>query len=58
MKGHSGSVLDHLSRLMETIVRSFPVEDLHLKQRQEGQIIDLGPIHLMKPLCPLDHVGP
>ena len=36
----------------------FPVKDPHLKQRQEGRIVDLGPIHLLKPLCPSNHMGP
>ena len=51
-------MLHGLGRLVHMIVGSFPVEDPHLKQRQEGQIIDLHPIHLSKPLCPSDHMGP
>ena len=58
MECHSGSVLDRLSRLMKTIIGSLPIENPHPEQRQESWIIDLRPIHLLKPLCPLDHVGP
>ena len=43
---------------METIVRSLPIQDPHLEQRQEGQIIDPCPIHLLKPFSSLDHMGP
>ena len=58
MEHHSSSVPDHLGCLMEMIVGSFPVKDPHLEQRQEGQIIDLHPIHLLKPFSSSDHMGP
>ena len=58
MKSHSGTMLDCLSHLMHTIIGSLPVEDPHPKKRQEGRIIDLGMVHLLKPLCPSDHMGP
>ena len=58
MEGHSGPESNSLGCLMKSIVGSLPVEDPHPNQRQEGRIVDLGPIHLMKPLCPSDHVGP
>ena len=51
-------MLDHLCCLVHLIIGSFPVEDPHLKQRQEGRIIDLHLIHLLKPLRPSDHIGP
>ena len=44
--------------MVHSIIGSFPVEDPHPKQRQEGQIIDLHLIHLSKPLRPSDHMGP
>ena len=58
MEHHSSPVPDHLSHLVETIVGSLPIQDPHLKQRQEGRIIDFCLIHLLKPLSPLDHVCP
>ena len=50
-------MLNGLSGLVKTIVGSFPVEDPHLKERQESWIIDLSPVHLLEPLSPLDHMG-
>ena len=58
MECHSGSMPDHLSCLVETIVGSLPVKDPHLKKRQESWIVDLCPIHLLKPLHSSDHMGP
>ena len=49
---------DRLSHLVKTIVGSLPVKNPHSKQRQEGRIVDLRPIHLSKPLNPPDHMGP
>ena len=40
------------------IVGSFPIQNPHLEQRQKGWIIDLGPIHHLKPLSFSDHVDP
>ena len=51
-------MMNCLSRLVKMIIWSLPVEDPHPEQRQEGQIVDFGPIHLMKPLRPSDHMGP
>ena len=51
-------MLDRLCCLVHSIIGSFPVEDPHLKQRQEGWIIDLRLIHLSNPLRPSDHMGP
>ena len=53
---HSGSMPDCLCRLVKTIVGSLPIQDPHLKQRQEGQIVNLRLIHLLKPFSPSDHV--
>ena len=47
-----------LGRLVKLVVGSFPVQNPHPEQRQEDRIIDLGPIHLMKPFGPVDNVGP
>ena len=49
---------DCLSHLVETIVGSFPVENSHLKQRQQGRIINLPPVDHTKPFGSLDHMGP
>ena len=43
---------------MEIIVRTHPVEDPHMEQVNQDQIINLRLVHLSKPLCSLDHVGP
>ena len=47
-----------LSGLVHTVVRGFPVDNPHLKKRQEDWIVNLGSVHLSKPFCPSDHVGP
>ena len=49
---------DRLCHLVETIVGSFPIKDPHPKKRQQGQIVDLGPINHSKPFCSMDHVCP
>ena len=49
---------DRLRGLVETIVGSLPVEDPHVQQRQQRQIINLHPIEHTEPLSPVDHVGP
>ena len=40
------------------IVGSFPIQDPHPEKRQQGWIVDFGPIHHLKPLSSPDHVGP
>ena len=47
-----------LGCLMEPIIRPCPVEDPHLQEIQEDQIIDTTPIYVLKPLRPSDHVRP
>ena len=49
---------DCLRGLVETIIRSLPVEDPHAQQRQQRSIIDLCPIDHTKPFSPMDHMGP
>ena len=49
---------DCLSHLVETFIGSLPVQDSHLKQWQERQIIDLCPIHHSKPFSSTDHMCP
>ena len=49
---------DRLCSLMKMIVWSLPVKDPHAQQRQQRQIVDLCPIHHMKPFSPADHMGP
>ena len=49
---------DHLRSLVETIIGSFPVEDPHAQQRQQGQVVNLCLIDHMEPFSPTDHVGP
>ena len=51
-------MLNGLGSLMKAVVRSFPIQDFHSKKRQKGWIVDLRMIHVSKPLCPLDHMGP
>ena len=58
MKCDSGSMSNRLSRLVETIIGSFPVQNSHPEQRQEGWIINLCTVHHSEPFSPLDHVGP
>ena len=43
---------------MKVIVGTSPVEDSHMEQVQENQIVDTSPIYSSKPFNPLDHVGP
>ena len=51
-------MLHGLGSLVHTVIGSFPVKDPHSKERQESWIIDLGLVHLLEPLCPLNHMGP
>ena len=55
---HSGRVLYGLGSLMKMVIRSLPIKDPHLKERQESWIINLGLVHLLEPFSPLDHMGP
>ena len=55
---NGGSMPDCLSRLVETIVGSLPVEDPHAQQRQQGGVINLCLIDYTEPFSPSDHVGP
>ena len=48
---------DRLSRLVKTIVGSFPIKNPHPEKRQQRQIIDLPTIYHTKPFSP-DHVSP
>ena len=57
-KCDSSPVSDCLSHLMEMIVWSTPVEDPHVKQRQQGRIVNLPPIDHTKPFGPVDHMSP
>ena len=43
---------------MKTIVWTGPIQGPHSEQAQENQIIDLSLVHLLKPFCSLDHIGP
>ena len=58
MKVHGGGVLNGLCRLVYLLVRAGPVQDSHLEQAKEDQIVDVTPIDLSKPLGPSDHVCP
>ena len=49
---------DHLSGLVETIVRSLPIKDPHAQQQQQQSVINLCPIDHTKPFGPVDHMGP
>ena len=55
---HGCGMVDCLGRLVETIVGAGPIQNPHPEQAKEDQIIDTSPIHLLKLLCSLDHVGP
>ena len=55
---HSPGMSNHLCCLMKTIVGTSPVQNPHLEQAEEDQIVDTSPIHLSKPFCPSDHIGP
>ena len=49
---------DCLSRLVKTIVGSFPVKNPHPEKRQQGWIIDLRTVDHTKPFGSSDHVCP
>ena len=55
---HSCRMLNRLGRLVETIIGTGPVQDPHPEQAKENWIIDVSPIHLLKPFHPSDHIGP
>ena len=55
---HSHRVSNCLGHLMKTIVGTSPVQDPHLEQAKKNWIIDMNLIHLSKPFCPSDHIGP
>ena len=58
MKCDGGPMSDCLSRLVQMIIWSTPVEDPHTEQRQQGRIIDLPLVDHTKPFGPVDHMGP
>ena len=58
VKLHGCRVSDGLCCLVHMIVRTCPVKDLHVKQAEKNQIIDLSLINPLKPLHPTDHVHP
>ena len=58
MKRNGGTMPDCLCSLVETIIWSLPVEDPHVQQQQQGQIVDLRLVDHMKPFGPVDHMGP
>ena len=49
---------DRLSCLVKMIIWSTPVEDPHMKQGQQGRIVDLPSVDHTKPFGPTDHMGP
>ena len=51
-------MLDCLSCLVKTIVGSLPIWNPHSEKRQERWIVDLRPIHNLKPFSPADHMCP
>ena len=48
---------DCLRSLVEMIIRSFPVENPHMKQRQQRWIVNLRLVNHLKPFGPTDHMG-
>ena len=55
---HCHRVLNGLGSLAKMIIRASPVQDPHPEQAKENWIIDTSPVHLSKPFCPSDHIGP
>ena len=55
---HGCGMSNGLNYLIKTIVGTGPVQDPHLEQAEEDQIIDMSLINLLKPLHPSDHIGP
>ena len=49
---------NHLCRLVKMIIWSTPIEDPHMKQRQQGRIVNHLLVDHTKPLGPTDHMGP
>ena len=49
---------DRLSRLVQTIIGSFPIKDPHPEKGQQGRIVDLHTIHHSEPFSPSNHVCP
>ena len=57
-KRDGGTMPDHLSGLVQTIIWSLPIEDPHTQQRQQRGVIDLRPINHTEPFSPSNHVRP
>ena len=49
---------DCLRGLVKMVVRSLPIEDPHVQQRQQRSVIYLHPIDHSEPFSPSDHMGP
>ena len=55
---HHRQVSNGLGYLVKTIIWTGPVQNPHLEQAKENQIIDSSLVHLVKPFSSPDHVGP
>ena len=51
-------MLNHLGRLVQSVVQTCPIKNSHPEQAQEDQIVDMRLVHLSEPFCSLDHIGP
>ena len=49
---------NRLGSLVHPVVWTSPVQDPHLEQVKEDQIIDSCLVHLLKPFYSPDHIGP
>ena len=58
MERDGSTMPDCLCSLVETIIWSLPVEDPHVQQWQQRQIVDLRPVDYTKLFGPADHMGP
>ena len=58
MEVHCGRVSNCLGCLVHPIVRTSSVQDPYPEQAKKNRIIDMSPIHSLKPFHLEDHVGP
>ena len=55
---HNCRMSNCLGYLVKMIIGTGPVQDPHSEQAKENWIIDVSPIHLLKPFHPSNHIGP